>query len=333
VRLTNCVEPFILTGKPSVLLTIIVQRRLGVEKLHYRGWSNCYRLSNSLVDLVVTTDVGPRIIRFGFTGEENEFHEYPDMLGKTGGNKWRNYGGHRLWHAPEAEPRTYFPDNWPVKLEPHNSFVRLLQPTETTTGVQKEMDIWLSADKAHVRVTHRLRNANLWAVEFAPWALSVMAPGGTAVIPLPPRGTHPQFLLPTSAIVLWAYTNLSDPRWILTEKYIMLCQDSRAKTPQKAGVVAADGWAAYARNGHLFLVRFNLVPGARYPDMGSCVEVWTDPDMLEVETLGPLTRLEPGAVVEHVEDWFLLRDMPVPRSETDVDQHILPHIKTALSIS
>ena len=122
--------------------------KVDMERTNYRGWQNCYRISNGLVDLVVTADVGPRIIRFGFVGEENEFKEYDDMVGATGGAEWRIYGGHRLWHAPEARPRSYYPDNLPVELEEHAGFVRVVQPTETTTGIQKEIDIRLSASEA-----------------------------------------------------------------------------------------------------------------------------------------------------------------------------------------
>jgi hypothetical protein len=300
-----------------------------MEKIDYKGWPNSYRLSNGTVDLVVTTDVGPRIIRFGFVGGENEFKEYEDMLGKTGGDEWRIYGGHRLWHAPEADPRTYFPDNLPVHLEPRAGFVRLIQPTETTTGIQKEMDVHLSPSEAQVGVTHRLRNTNPWAVELAPWALSVMAAGGKAIIPLPPRGTHPEALLPVNTITLWAYTDMSDPRWTWGRKYVMLRQDLQARTPQKAGVMVVDGWAACARNGHLFVKKFDYVEGALYPDFGCTVEAWADPDMLEVETLGPLARLEPGAAVEHVERWFLFRDVPVPEDDADVDRHVLPKVIAA----
>jgi hypothetical protein len=109
----------------------------------------------------------------------------------------------------------------------------------------------------------------------------------------------------------------------------MLRQDPRARTPQKAGVMVVDGWAAYARNGHLFVKRFYWVAGALYPDFGCTVEAWTDPDMLEVETLGPLARLEPGAAIEHVEQWFLFRDVPVPEDDADVDRHVLPKVRAA----
>ena len=158
-----------------------------ISKVSYGGWPDCCRLNNGVVDLVVTLDVGPRIIRFGFVGEPNEFKEFESMLGKTGGDEWRSYGGHRLWHAPESMPRTYHGDNWPVHLEPHDGWIRVIQPVEPTTGIQKEMDIHLDGEAAHVQVTHRLCNTNCWTVELAPWALSVMAPGGTAALPLPPR--------------------------------------------------------------------------------------------------------------------------------------------------
>ncbi len=56
-----------------------------IEKVTYRGWQSCYRMKNDLVDLVLTADVGPRVIRFGFSGRENEFKEFEAEVGRTGG--------------------------------------------------------------------------------------------------------------------------------------------------------------------------------------------------------------------------------------------------------
>jgi hypothetical protein len=298
-----------------------------MEKINYRGWPNCYRLSNDRVDLVVTTDVGPRIIRFGFKGSPNEFKEYDAMMGLTGGDAWRIYGGHRFWHAPEVTARTYYPDNSPVAIEQGDGFVRVTSPTESTTGMQKELDIRLWPEGARVSVTHRLRNNGVWAVELAPWALSVMAPGGKVIIPLPPRGSHPQNLLPANTLTLWAYTDMSDPHWTWGSKYIMLRQDPAMPKPQKLGVSVPDGWVAYAHGGHLFVKKYAYVPGASYLDFGSSVEAFTDADMLEVETLGPTVSLEPGATVEHVEDWSLYDDVPVPQNDADVDRDVLPLVR------
>lgn len=298
-----------------------------MEKVSYKGWPNCYRLSNGMIELIVTADVGPRIIRFGFVGQDNEFQEFEEMLGKTGGDEWRIYGGHRFWHAPEVMPRTYFPDNSPVQVAQHADFVRVVQPPEPTTGIQKEIDLRLSPDHARVKLTHRLRNTNLWAVELAPWALSVMAQGGKAIIPLPPRGSHEVNLLPANTLTLWAYTDMSDQRWTWGSKYVMLHQNPDIETPQKAGLMVPDGWAAYARAGHLFIKRFTFVPGARYPDWGCSVETYTNAEFLEVESLAPLVSLDPGAEVEHVEHWFLFDNVPTPGNDAGVDEFVLPKVQ------
>lgn len=300
-----------------------------IEKIPYGGWPNCYRMSNSRVDLVITTDVGPRIIRFGFLGEHNEFFEMKTQVGQTGGDEWRIYGGHRLWHAPEGFPRTYFPDNGPVKFEVHDGFGRVVQPVEPTTGIQKEMDIHLATDAARVRVVHRLRNTNPEPVLIAPWALSVMAPGGVAIIPIRPEADSENHLLPTDSLSLWPYIDMMDPRWTWGRNHILLRQDPAHPDQQKIGAKGSEGWMAYARRGNLFVARFQHIPNATYPDFGCSLEAYTNGEFLEVETLGPLVNLAPGGEVEHIEEWLLFCNVPEPKKEADIRQHILPHTRGA----
>lgn len=295
-----------------------------MERITYGGWANCYRLSNGAVELIITGDVGPRIIRFGLVGGENELKEYPDMLGLTGGDTWRLYGGHRLWHAPEAMPRSYYPDNSPVEVAQHAGFVRVSQPPEPTTGIAKQIDIALDPSAARATITHRLTNAGMWPVELAPWALSVMAQGGVAILPLPPFQPHTEEVRPATTLTLWSYTNFQDPRWTWGQRYILLRQDPSVAAPQKVGLNAAAGWIGYARAGRLFVKRVAYTPGARYPDMGCTLETFTNDEMLEIETLAPLRTLAPGESAEHVEEWQLFAGVPTPTSDTDVDQHILP---------
>ncbi len=289
-----------------------------METINYQGWPNCVRLANDTIELIITADIGPRIIHFGFVGGVNEFATVPEQLGQTGGSEWRIYGGHRLWHAPEAQPRTYYPDNAPVAVEAHEGFVRFVQAPEATTGLQKEMDITLAETGAQVTVLHRIRNQSLWAVELAPWALSVMAPGGTAVLPLPPRGSHGDNLLPNTQLILWAYTNMTDPRWHWGEKFVLLRQEPGNTIPQKVGALVRDGWVGYARDGRFFLKTFAVQPDAIYPDLNANVELFTCDFMLEVETLGPLVNLRPGTAVTHTETWRLFDNVPTPGNDEDV---------------
>ena len=37
----------------------------------YGGWKRCLKLSNGKIEMVITTDVGPRVVRYGFEGKEN----------------------------------------------------------------------------------------------------------------------------------------------------------------------------------------------------------------------------------------------------------------------
>jgi len=46
-----------------------------LEKISYGGWPNCLKLSGDSIELVITLDVGPRVIRLGTPGGRNLFKE------------------------------------------------------------------------------------------------------------------------------------------------------------------------------------------------------------------------------------------------------------------
>ncbi len=299
------------------------------EEVSYQGWPNCIRLTNGEIELIATTDVGPRIIRLAFNGEENLFKEWPEQLGKTGGSSWRIYGGHRFWHAPEVRPRTYAPDNSPVKHQWDGKTLTLTQPTESSTRVQKEIEITLAPNRNRVEVLHRLINHNPWEIEVAPWALSVMQGPGRVIVPQEPKSDQ---LLPVRAIALWGYTEMGDPRWTWGNRYIQLESDPEANDAEKFGVRNSLGWSAYVPKGRddLFIKRYPERSDAEYPDFGCNAEFYTNGDMLEVETLGPLVDLPPEASVEHVERWFLFQQS-VGRTEDAIDEALSPLIEKTAS--
>jgi len=51
--------------------------------------------------------------------------------------------------------------------------------------------------------------------------------------------------------------------------------------------------------------RFPYIEGATYPDCGCNFETYTAGDFMEVETLAPLTKLQPNESVTHIEQWYL----------------------------
>jgi hypothetical protein len=294
--------------------------KVKVQKIIYGGWNNCIQITNGVVDLIVTTDVGPRIIRYGFIGQENELCEIKSTMGSTGGDKWRIYGGHRLWHSPEDKVRTYEPDNYPVAWEEIPDGVKTSQGVEPTAKIKKEMEIRLSSEGTHVKILHRLTNANLWPVELAVWSISAMATGGKEVIPQTSKDSG---LLPNRVISLWPYTRLNDSRVHWGGRYIIVQQDPGIKQPFKLGTSNEQGWAAYFNHNHLFLkyYRHNLYAG--YPDFGVSYETYLNNYMLEMETLSPLTLLKPFAFIEHEEKWELFNNIPMPADDEDEIDRLL----------
>lgn len=293
-----------------------------LKKIPYKGWKNCIHMTNGIIDLVATTDVGPRIISFGFSGKKNEFCEVTDQVGTTNGNEWNMYGGHRLWHSPEEKPRSYLPDNQPIAWETRDSTLILKQPTEPWSNIGKEMEITMSPESAEVTVLHRLTNNGAWSVELSVWAITVMAAGGKEIIPQASRQTD---LLPNRMVSLWPYTRMNDPRVCWGEKYITIQQDEKIQHPFKIGLPNEHGWAAYVNGGHLFIKKFNHIQDAKYPDYSaSSYETYTTDFMLEMESLSPLTVLKPGEFAEHRETWSLYDNIEIPDGEEKIDEIIKP---------
>jgi hypothetical protein len=306
-----------------------------VEKVEYRGWKNNLKISNGDAELIVTLDVGPRVISYKLTGGPNVFKNFDATIGTTGEPVWISRGGHRLWTAPEDITRTYAPDNGPVACKELGSgIVRVTQPPDAPYGVQKEMDIALESSGSRVKVTHRITNVGEKPTALAIWALTVMAPGGVEIIPLPPKHPHPGDVKNAKSpadfaadqnYTLWPFTDLADSRWHLGSKFITLTQDA-ARGPTKIGLLHRLGGVGYLNNGVLFVKRVEYKRGARYPDRGVNYETFTNQEMLEMESLGTLTQLAPGKAVEQVETWELFGGLDKVTTEDEIARTIAPKL-------
>lgn len=307
-----------------------------MQVVEYRGWPNNLLLSNGDVELIATLDVGPRVIAYRLPGGFNVMKNYDAMMGGTGEAEWQIRGGHRFWLAPEDLTRTYFPDNRPVRWEqvgPHA--VKLTPPPEAEYGVQKEMFVALGDTGTKVTVRLRVTNTGTGPTDLAPWGPTVMAPGGVEVIPLPPKSPHPGHpsrakspadYAPNQELILWPYFDFTDPRWHFGSRYITLHQDAQ-RGPTKIGLSNGLGWTGYLNGGTLFVKRFPYHEGQPYPDGGCNYETFTNQEFLEMESLGPLVRLAPGAKVEHSEHWELHKDVHAFHSEEGINENVLPKVE------
>lgn len=294
-----------------------------IDHIPFAGWEDCVRLTHQDLTLLVTTEVGPRVVYCSLNGQPNLFYVNAEQAGTHDGSEWKMYGGHRLWCAPEVKEFTYAPDNQPVQVIVTGRGVRFAAPVEAS-GVLKVMVISPLEGKNGFRVEHIVENLGRQTLHLAPWVLTVMRAGGRAVIPH--NLGRPHQYLPTHAVSLWGYTDPGDARLRWGKRYIQVQQDAAAKTPLKIGLQNPYGWAGCAVNGQFFLKRFGWEEGSGYPDLNCNFECYTNEEILELESLAPLGDLAPGAVTTHVEEWEVFDQVPMPQSDEDIDRHILPLI-------
>lgn len=295
------------------------------SKTEYRG-GGALRLATRALELVVTTDVGPRVtsLRSRSGRARNLFLELPADEQRYHGYYLR--GGHRLWHSPEDIVRTYQRDDDPLDVRNLPRGVALTQPTEKLTGLQKGLKVELFGERT-VKVTHTLTNRGRRPVTCAPWALTMFRAGGYGVLPLEPKGDHARGdLLPTYALVPWTFTDLSLPVWQPRRNFIGV-EVAKAKQAQKLGITNYPGWAAYWLEGTTFVKYAPPIPGAAYPDLGSCFELFTNGAMIELETLGPLGQLAPGKTTTHVEYWGVFDGLPKPSTDAIFTKSLAPAVK------
>lgn len=270
-------------------------------------FGNCISITNGQIELQVTLDFGPRVIHCSRVGMENMFFE--DTKKAPLGEKYDIYedqiilyGGHRLWISPEVVPRCYHPDNLTVTVTDVENGARFTAAPEKHNQIQKSMAITLDPDAPRVKVVHSIRNVGLWDIQLAPWAITMLAPGGVEIMPMPNMATD---LLPNRNFTFWDYSELNDSRMYFGKEYMVLTQDISKENPFKLGYNNEGGWAAYFNKGQVFLKYFEPVLGGFYPDNGCCFESYTNGSMIEMETLGEMVELEPDDLITLEEEWEL----------------------------
>ncbi len=268
-------------------------------------------LENEHLRLEYLASAGPRLVGLSYHGSPNLLADVFDITADTPLGKYSFLGGHRLWISPESFEKTYIPDGSGLEVAQVPDGVNLTGLSEPVSGVRKSLLIELPGRRPAVRLTHTILNENPDPITLAPWALTMLRQGGTAILPQPQGNSDPAGLLPNRLLELWPYTRIHDPRLVLRDDFILL-RAAPSLPPVKLGFASAAGWLAYWREGILFRKSFDLHPGAAYPDGGCNAETYCGDRFIELETLGPLVTLPPGQAIQHTETWELYDTLDVP---------------------
>lgn len=274
----------------------------------YHGHAT-HRLRNDHLWVDVLATAGPRIVRVGLAGSQrNLLAETPDLGWETPHGRYELFGGHRLWFAPEDPNRVAVPDGHGLVLKAEPGGIRLTGLAEAPTGLVRSMALRLSRDRAEFEVRHELRNIAARSIELSPWSITQLPLGGTVLLPQPPA-TPGHHVRPNRTLVLWPYTTWEDLRFKPRDGLLTL--DAQAGPDLKLGYFNEAGWVGYVRDEVVLVRRFVPLADRRYPDLGCNVETYVGGRFLELELLGPLTELAPGATAALVERWEIGEAPPI----------------------
>lgn len=295
---------------------------------NYQNIGKAIKMTNGVFELIVTLDVGPRIMHFSLCGKPNMFNDDCALKEEMpNGRTWYSYGGHRVWHAPEKFPRSYAIDDIPLeKYELTEKGIVMVRKEEEWTHIQKIIEIQFEPDR--LVVYNRLVNNGAWAIEMAVWGQTSFAKDSLLICPVTQRNSG---LLPNTAYVMWSYARMNDPRAYFGQRYISVNTNSVDTEPFKFGYADELGWAALINYDMCLIKAFQHDRKGVYPDMGCSFESYTQDWGGEIEDLTPLKLVQPGKTLEHKNEWFIFDGVrrPDPKNDDDIGAVMEPILEKA----
>jgi hypothetical protein len=277
-------------------------------------------LENDHLRVDYLAEAGPRLVRLMLADStENLLAEVPDIHWPTPWGEYFLRGGHRVAIAPEALGLSYVPDNDGLVIEDVPCGARLLRASEVGSGMTKSIEIQLQPDRPALTLRHVVRNDRPEPIEIAAWAITQLPVGGIAVAPL--RITTVQNRhRPDRHLVLWPYASWQDERLFADDEFVWI-EARPGEEELKIGLLAR-GWLGYLRSGVFFLKRFDPQLDLLHPDLNTNAQLYCNHSHIELETLAPLTVLEPGQSSEQLETWEIYRDVAVPHSIEGLNEFV-----------
>lgn len=279
-------------------------------RTEFHGWHDAMILSNGLMEAVIVPQIG-RIMQFRFAGEsEGPFWENPQMAGgrpAPESGDWLNYGGDKAWPAPQSDwariasrpwpPPTGF-DGKPMEAIVDGSTVVLKSAIDPNFGIRALRRIQLASNRPVMTVTTTFEKLAGQPMEIGVWTITqAKDPAAVyAVLPQPPPADR-------------AFVPMSErlPAGLAVENGLIgLTRDPH----ENCKIGARAPTLMWIGSNEVLQIDSALVSGAKYPDQGCSVEIYTnrDPlDYVELEILGPLARMNIGDKIERMTTFTLER--------------------------
>jgi hypothetical protein len=311
----------------------------------YRGWKTL-ALSNGLVELQVAPQIGGRVMRYRLGGfdffwvNSQLAGKQPPESGLASDGGWLNYGGEKLWPAPQGWDNA---QQWPgppdavLDGSPHEgatvakegqAVIMLRSREDPRSGIRFSRTIRLFDGSTRVHIDATMTNIDDKPRRWGIWSVAQQNATNRSgdgydknlrvYCPINPKSK-----LPKGYRVLFGDPH--NPSFQLDAKHDIM----QVHYQRRIGKIALDssaGWVAtvHGTSGCVFVQRFRHDAVKAYPDDAS-VEIWLNgagkfsawgkvnelrddpiatPAFIETELLSPLAALKPGEQYTFGYDWY-----------------------------
>ncbi len=290
--------------KPIALLLILsfapLLSKAQVTRLpQYRGWSDCYKISNAEAEVIIAPQSGGRVLYFAIDGE-NIIFEDPAFDGflkadMQASRIWADGG--RFDIGPEALParmrEDIFMGEWRVARVGRRE-VEIIFDEPNAMGLKVVRRFALSRRGAELEIEQRMTNIESEPLSRHYWGRVFCHGGGVVEIPLDSDdgwGSMGGYGSQGSKVVDGTLvTQLDDGVY-------------------KVGSSSLDGWISYRVRGLKMVQQFKCYHGADYSDTDGYTTIfYSNEQVCEIEPVSPTVELKPGESHTFKQRWVLTKE-------------------------
>ncbi len=300
------------------MLLKITSALILIAPLASANWAT-HTLKNDQISLDIVPSIG-RIMSLQLIGNPNIlWHDttLTNIPADPQSEKWQNFGGEKVWPAPEKDWSQYGPrtgwrpptgiDATPARItSSSDELVVLTWPDDPLSGIRMTRTYTLS--EATLSITTSFYRFQPGPAPLAIWTVAQLTDPELCFLE-----KTPDCCLPKNLILL---SKDSPPS--LKEQPNSF---SLTRHPSKAFKIATAGTQLIWGNAHTILhITTNYTPGSIQPDAGSRIQIYTNADAkpyVELETLSPLSTIPVNSSLTHTTRYTLIpRDPETPLEET-----------------
>ena len=291
-------------------------QRVAISGQAPSAWPTATRIESQTIELVAVPAIS-RIVHLSLRGQPNIFHLNPEWIGQlqdtametTG--RYRDFGGAKLWNAPQNAwqhgkggwPPDYVLDSAPSQFrEPGPHALTLIGQPSASAGIGYSRTVELTGSSVAHQVV--MQDTSDHPTAWGTWSVLCVRPEGVVFLPVPPDA-H-----------LWAGDQSTPAAFGWKRHQEVLVLEHPPEKGSKIFCTSSQGWIGYLVDHQALFITYHADTAATYPSAEASSEVYAQGEFIELEHIGPLEQLQPGASAPFSERWHVV---PGPPAGLDID--------------